>query len=106
MDFAPDGRTVELRDTLLDFMRTHVHPAEVEFARQMDAREDDPVERWAWSRTPVLASLREEARVRGLWNAFLPGDRGAGLTNLQYAPLAEITGRALQLAPASTSSAA
>jgi acyl-CoA dehydrogenase len=106
MDFAPDARTVELRDTLLDFMRTHVHPAEVEFARQMDAREDDPVERWAWSRTPVLASLREEARARGLWNAFLPGDRGAGLTNLQYAPLAEITGRAVQLAPAALNCAA
>jgi acyl-CoA dehydrogenase len=48
----------------------------------------------------VLAELRERARARGLWNLFLPGDRGAGLTNLQYAPLAEITGRSLQLAPA------
>jgi acyl-CoA dehydrogenase len=106
MDFAPDARTVELQDTLLDFMHTHVHPAEAEFAQQMDERENDPVERWAWSRTPVLASLREEARTRGLWNAFLPGDRGAGLTNLQYAPLAEITGRAVQLAPAALNCAA
>ncbi len=96
MDFATDAHTEELRARLLDFMDSHVHPAERVFAQQL-AQLDDP---WAWSRTPVLASLREEARARGLWNAFLPGDHGAGLTNLQYAPLAEITGRAIQLAPA------
>ena len=105
MDFGLDARTEELRTTLLDFMDTHVHPAEAVFAQQMDEllREGD---RWAFSRTPVLASLREEARARGLWNAFLPGERGAGLTNLQYAPLAEITGRAIQLAPAALNCAA
>ena len=43
----------------------------------------------------MLAELRAEARARGLWNLFLPGEHGAGLTNLQYAPLAEITGRSL-----------
>lgn len=106
MDFALDARTEELRTTLLDFMQTHVHPAEAEFARQMEDREHDPVERWAWSRTPVVASLRQEARARGLWNAFLPGQHGAGLTNLQYAPLAEITGRAIQIAPAALNCAA
>ncbi len=99
MDFGLDARTEELRTTLLDFMDTHVHPAEAVFAREMDELEQAG-DRWAWSRTPVLASLRDEARARGLWNAFLPGERGAGLTNLQYAPLAEITGRAVQIAPA------
>lgn len=99
MDFGLDARTEELRTTLLDFMDTHVHPAEAVFAREMDKLEQAG-DRWAWSRTPVLASLRDEARARGLWNAFLPGERGAGLTNLQYAPLAEITGRAVQIAPA------
>jgi len=48
----------------------------------------------------VLAELRAHAKTRGLWNMFLPGEHGAGLTNLQYAPLAEITGRSPGLAPA------
>ena len=99
MDFGLDARTEELRRTLLDLMDSHVHPAEAVFARQMDELEQAG-DRWAWSRAPVLATLRDEARARGLWNAFLPGAHGAGLTNLQYAPLAEITGRAIQLAPA------
>jgi acyl-CoA dehydrogenase len=96
MDFGWDTHTEELRASLLDLMDAHIHPAEPLFAREL-AELDDP---WAWSRVPVLATLRAAAKERGLWNAFLPGPRGAGLTNLQYAPLAEITGRALQLAPA------
>ncbi len=102
MDFAHDARTEELRESLLDFMEKHVHPAEAVFEQQVDALED----RWAWSRAPVLRELQEEARSRGLWNAFLPGARGAGLTNLQYAPLAEITGRSIALAPAALNCAA
>jgi acyl-CoA dehydrogenase len=102
MDFSFDARTEELRADLLDLMDTHVHPAEQTFRDQLDALED----RWAWDSVPVLAELRAEARRRGLWNAWLPGERGAGLTNLAYAPLAEITGRAIQLAPAVLNSAA
>jgi acyl-CoA dehydrogenase len=52
-----------------------------------------------WSTPPVLEELKAEARRRGLWNLFLPGEHGAGLTNLQYAPLAEISGRSPLLAP-------
>jgi acyl-CoA dehydrogenase len=96
MDFAFDQRTSELRDTLLEFMDSHVYPAEPVFAEQL-AQLDNP---WAWDSVPVLAQLRAEARKRGLWNLFLPGEHGAGLTNLQYAPLAEITGRSGGLAPA------
>ena len=96
MDFGWDAHTEELRASLLDLMETHIHQAEPVFAREVSELEDP----WAWSRVPVLATLQEEARARGLWNAFLPGAKGAGLTNLQYAPLAEITGRAVQLAPA------
>ncbi|UGT54913.1 acyl-CoA dehydrogenase family protein [Nocardia asteroides] len=96
MDFAYDARTEELRATLLEFMDSHIYPAEAEFAAQL-ARLDD---RWAWDSVPVLAELRAEARRRGLWNLFLPGEHGAGLTNAQYAPLAEITGRSAHLAPA------
>ncbi|MEV4331084.1 acyl-CoA dehydrogenase family protein [Streptomyces sp. NPDC049597] len=96
MDFTLDARTEELRASLLDFMDTHVHPAEPVFHEQLGKLEN----RWAWDSVPVLAELRAEARRRGLWNLFLPGDHGAGLTNLQYAPLAEITGRSGRLAPA------
>ena len=96
MDFAFDARTEELRAGLLDFMDTRVHPAEPVFHQQLDALAD----RWAWDSVPVLAELRAEARERGLWNLFLPGEDGAGLTNLEYAVLAEISGRALHLAPA------
>jgi acyl-CoA dehydrogenase len=96
MDFSFDAVTEELRERLLTFMDEAIYPAEAVFAEQLDSLDN----RWAWTRVPVLAELREQARARGLWNLFLPGDRGAGLTNLQYAPLAEITGRSLQLAPA------
>jgi acyl-CoA dehydrogenase len=96
MDFAFDARTEELRAGLLEFMESSVYPAEPVFREQLAALEN----RWAWSTVPVLGDLRAEARSRGLWNLFLPGGHGAGLTNLQYAPLAEITGRSLLLAPA------
>jgi acyl-CoA dehydrogenase len=102
MDFAFDARTEELRESLLDFMDRHVYPAEPVFDEQMGALDDH----WAWDSAPVLGELRAEARSRGLWNLFLPGDHGAGLTNLQYAPLAEITGRSGHLAPATLNCAA
>jgi acyl-CoA dehydrogenase len=102
MDFSLDAKTEDLRERLLDFMATHVYPAEPVFAEQLAALPD----RWAWDTVPVLAELRAEARRRGLWNLFLPGEHGAGLTNLQYAPLAEITGRSPGLAPAALNCAA
>jgi len=96
MDFGFDAKTESLRGELLDFMDSRVYPAEPVFHEQVAALAD----RWAWSTVPVLAELRAEARSRGLWNLFLPGAHGAGLSNLQYAPLAEITGRSPDLAPA------
>ena len=107
MDFAHDARTEELRSELLEFMTSHVVPSERVFHDQLAAMEDP----FAWSTAPVLAELRQAARARGLWNAFLPAaadtdGRGAGLTNLQYAPLAEITGRSGDLAPAALNCAA
>jgi acyl-CoA dehydrogenase len=102
MDFAFDARTEELRARLLEFMDTHVYPAEPVFAAQIAALDN----RWAWTTVPVLGELRQQARSLGLWNLFLPGEGGAGLTNLQYAPLAEITGRSLTLAPAALNCAA
>jgi acyl-CoA dehydrogenase len=101
VDFAFDSRTEELRSQLLDFMDERVYPAEPVLAAQLA----DPA-REPWTVPPVVAGLQAAARDRGLWNLFLPGDAGAGLTNLQYAPLAEITGRSVLLAPAALNCAA
>jgi acyl-CoA dehydrogenase len=110
MEFAYDTTTEELRGRLLDFMAECVYPAEEAFEAQ--AAES------GWSAPPMLDDLKREARRRGLWNLFMPGrsspDRhglpgerhGAGLTNLQYAPLAEIMGRSPRIAPAATNCAA
>jgi acyl-CoA dehydrogenase len=102
MDFGLDSRTEELQNELLDFMRTHVYPAEAVFEEQLEGFEN----RWAWDSAPIMVELRAEARRRGLWNLFLPGDQGAGLTNVQYAVLAEISGRSPHLAPAAMNCAA
>jgi acyl-CoA dehydrogenase len=96
MEFGFDAHTSTLRDDLLAFMEERILPSAPVFDQQVAALED----RWAWSTVPVLRELRAEAQTRGLWNLFLPGEGGAGLTNLQYAPLAELSGRCLRLAPA------
>jgi len=95
MDFAFDAATVDLRERLLTFMDECVYPAEETFRAQVH----DAASRWATP--PVIEELKLEARSRGLWNLFLPRthEYGAGLTNLQYAPLAEITGRSVWVAP-------
>jgi acyl-CoA dehydrogenase len=95
MDFAFDARTLELEQQLRAFMDECVYPAEARF-RAEAASADDP-----WGTPPVLEELKAEARRRGLWNLFLPAthEYGAGLTNLQYAPLAEITGHNPWIAP-------
>ncbi|MFJ2031970.1 acyl-CoA dehydrogenase family protein [Streptosporangium sp. NPDC087985] len=102
MDFAFDAKTEELRGRLLAFMDEIIHPAERVFDEQLASLENP----WHWSAVPVLQELRAEARERGLWNLFLPGELGAGLTNLQYAPLAEISGRSPRIAPAALNCAA
>ena len=91
MDFAFDARTEELRGQLQAFLDEHIIPAEKVFEEQ--AAEMASQGR-GWERPPVLEDLKAEARRQGLWNLFLAHHpQGAGLTNLQYAPLAEITGR-------------
>ncbi|RNL62481.1 acyl-CoA dehydrogenase [Nocardioides marmoriginsengisoli] len=102
MEFAYDARTEGLRENLLDFMAEHVYPAEAVFHEQLAAQPNP----WAWDAAPVMGELRAAARSRGLWNLFLPGEGGAGLTNLQYAPLAEIAGRSVLLAPPAMNCAA
>ncbi|NES12975.1 MULTISPECIES: acyl-CoA dehydrogenase family protein [Micromonospora] len=101
MDFAYDARTVELRERLEAFLTECVYPAEPVHHEQVTAAGDP------WARPPVMDELKAEARKRGLWNLFLPDARyGAGLTNLQYAPLAELTGRSPHLAPEALNCAA
>ncbi|MFF5362401.1 acyl-CoA dehydrogenase family protein [Streptomyces scabiei] len=101
MDFAFDARTEELRARLLAFMDAYVYPAEA-VAEEQRARLSSP-----WDTPAVVEELKAEARRQGLWNLFLPdSEYGAGLTNLQYAPLAEITGRSPQLAPTALNCAA
>ncbi|MCZ7438925.1 acyl-CoA dehydrogenase family protein [Micromonospora sp. WMMC241] len=101
MEFAYDDRTTELRQRLEAFLTECVLPAEPVHHEQVLAAGDP------WARPPVMDELKSEARARGLWNLFLPDARyGAGLTNLQYAPLAELTGRSPHLAPEALNCAA
>lgn len=94
MDFAPDETTRDYQSRLNAFMDDFVYPAEPVYHRQR-AEAGDPN-----FHPPVLEDLKREARSQGLWNLFLPYDEwGAGLTNLQYAHLAEITGRSAEIAP-------
>jgi acyl-CoA dehydrogenase len=104
MDFAYDARTEEFRERLLSFMDSHVYPAEKVFAEQVAEAAAAGRE---WERPPIIDELKAEARSRGLWNLFLTHHpQGAGLTNLQYAPLAEITGHSPALAPEALNCAA
>ena len=97
MDFAPDATTVEIVARMQAFLTECVYPAEAVLERQIAETPDD------WSLRPIVRELQAEARSRGLWNLFLPA---AGLTNLQYAAVAELTGRSPKLAPVALNCAA
>jgi acyl-CoA dehydrogenase len=91
MDFAYDARTEELRGQLQAFIDEHILPAEPVFEEQAAKLAG---EGRGWERPPIMDELKAKARRRGLWNLFLAHHpAGAGLTNLQYAPLAELSGR-------------
>ena len=87
MDFAPSDRAKAWADRLTAFMERRVHPSAADYWAQVH---ENP-----GRQPPVMEQLKAEAREAGLWNMFLPGEHGAGLSNLEYAPLAEIMGRAL-----------
>jgi len=87
MDFALSPRATQLRDQVRAFMEQHVLPAEPVYDRQL-AEAENP-----HALPPVMVELKEKARAEGLWNLFLThGGHGAGLSNLDYAPLAELMG--------------
>jgi acyl-CoA dehydrogenase len=94
MDFAFSEKAEEYRGRLLQFMDSHVYPAEGVYHDQMAAAGDHTFT------PPIVDELKAEARSRGLWNLFLPDpEDGGGLSVLDYAPLAEISGRSPELAP-------
>jgi acyl-CoA dehydrogenase len=91
MDFAYSPRTKELQQKVSAFMEANVYPAEMPFHEEVAANRaaGNP-----WKATKVIDELKKKARAQGLWNLFLPeSELGAGLTNLEYAPLCEIMGR-------------
>ncbi len=88
MDLTPSDRAREIARKLHRFMRDEVEPVEPEWHRQMAALD------YPWQVLPVIDELKEKARSLGLWNLFLPDEEfGAGLSVLDYAPLAERMGR-------------
>src|ERR1700716_884497 len=88
MDFAFSGKVKELRGRVQAFMDEYIYSNEQRF--------HDEIERDRWSPSSVIEELKAKARALGLWNLFLPDKvHGAGLTNLEYAPLCEIMGRSI-----------
>jgi acyl-CoA dehydrogenase len=103
MDFSYSDKVQELQRRLTAFMETHVYPAERRFEQEVERnrRAGDP-----WQPTAVMQELKQSAQHERLWNLFLPdSEYGAGLSNLEYAPLCEIMGRS-PLAPEACNCAA
>lgn len=93
MEFGHSAKAQEYLERVERFIRERISPIEREYLETLRAQ-DDP-----WSPPPIVDELKRQARAEGLWNLFLPDDtHGAGLTNVDYAPLAEAMGRSL-LAP-------
>jgi acyl-CoA dehydrogenase len=85
MDFELSEKVRELQARLTAFMDEYIYPNERRYYEQ--------IEQDRWRPVPIIEELKPKARAAGLWNLFLPGEEGAGLTNLEYAPLCEIMGR-------------
>jgi acyl-CoA dehydrogenase len=91
MDFSHSDKVRELQERIQAFMDAYIYPAEKDYHDELERnrRAGNP-----WQVTQVVENLKKRAKAEGLWNFFLPhSDRGAGLTNLEYAPLCEIMGR-------------
>ena len=107
MDFSPSPRAAELADLVGRFVREEIEPVQADYHRDVEQARLAGT----WAESPIMADLRAKARAQGLWNLFLPAGHdqpwaeqfgthgGAGLTNTDYAPLAELMGRATFLAP-------
>ena len=91
MDFSYSPKVVDLQKRLTAFMEEHIYPAEAVYHHEVaeNRKAGNP-----WQPTKVMEELKAQAKAAGLWNLFLPESKyGAGLTNLEYAPLCEIMGR-------------
>jgi acyl-CoA dehydrogenase len=91
MDFSHSEKVRDLQERIIQFMENHVYPAEALYHHELEEnrRSGNP-----WQVTKVLEDLKKKAKAADLWNLFLPhSEHGAGLTNLEYAPLCEIMGR-------------
>ena len=90
--FELSAKSRELRERLVKFCDQYIYPSEARFHEQ--------VERDRWQVPAIVEELKDKARAEGLWNLFLPeSDKGAGLTNLEYAPLCEVMGRSPGFGP-------
>ena len=90
MMFELSDRAQDYHRRLVTFMEEYVYPNEATYLEQLDAGDH------RWQVPPVVEQLKAEARVQGLWNLFLPDSgRGAGLSNLEYAPLCEVMGKVM-----------
>jgi acyl-CoA dehydrogenase len=88
MNFDYSPKVKDLQKRVQQFMKDHVYPNEHLYHEQVDSQSD------RWQIPPIMEEMKTKAKAAGLWNLFLPeSDRGAGLTNLEYAPLCEIMGR-------------
>src|SRR3954451_20753967 len=108
MDFSPSPRAADLTERVRSFMAEEIEPVEAAYHRELAALRQTGGD--VWTPLPVIAELQAKARAQGLWNLFLPRehageyaarfgtDGGEGLTNVDYAPIAELTGRSA-LAP-------
>src|SRR5689334_11540990 len=93
MDFEPSDKVKRLSAQVREFMDREIYPAEAVFERQLNEQPS------RWQVPPIMEELKAKAKAAGLWNLFLPdGEYGAGLTNLEYAPLCEVMGRS-EMAP-------
>ena len=97
MEFTHSERSRQLQAEVTRFLDELVYPAEMDFHRQVQANREAGQ---PFATPEIIGELKVQARRRGLWNLFLPDQRfGAGLSVLDYAPIAELTGRSVAIAP-------
>lgn len=83
MNFEPSPKTLEFGSRLNSFMDEYIYPNETAYVKEIETGD-------RWEPLELIELLKDKAKAAGLWNLFLPGE--SGLTNLEYAPLAEIMG--------------
>ena len=88
MNFEHSAKVKDLQEKLIDFMQSNIYPNEGNYFDYIEKSKS------RWVVPPIMEELKDKAKIAGLWNLFLPDSKyGAGLSNLEYAPLAEIMGR-------------